>query len=265
MREVDLNQNRPFICCGMYAFSTELQNAWQALFDQFLLLEDPASFCRPENLQSEIAFDASPELMNHSQLYMAHTCGYPLMKFYNQSHEPVCVPVFNVEGVAASQYSSRVIVHRDSSINKLADSQGNIVSVNGEDSNSGMNVLRHAISELANGDRFFSSVIISGGHWQSMIEVVEGRADIAAVDCVSYALLEQHQPELCDQCRTIQWTQPTTGLPFVTPKNRLNQAQKIRLTQALNEALAKLENHHRENTSSGRLRNSIHQRLRGDK
>ena len=246
MSDLGSNKTNPFICCGMYAFSIELQNAWQALFDRVYQAENRELLGIPSNLTSNLVFDASPELMHDKQLYIAHTCGFPLMKFYRESHEPVCIPVFDVEGAVAKQYSSRIIVKKDSSIRKLSECKGRTIAINGHDSNSGMNVIRHAVCQLSNGEDYFSSVIVSGGHWQSMIEVVEGRADVAAIDCVTYALLEQHQPDLCEQLRTIQWTAATTGLPFVIPKGSLDQTQKSNITLTLNKALDSLEGHHRD-------------------
>ena len=46
----------------------------------------------------------------------------------------------------------------------------------------------------ASGGRFFSRVVTSGSHPASVAAVARGEADVAAIDCVTYALLDRYLP-----------------------------------------------------------------------
>ncbi len=62
---------------------------------------------------------------------------------------------------------------------------------NAEHSQSGYNVLRKMVAPLSREGRFFSAVMFSGSHRQSLRELQQENADIAAIDCVTYALLQR--------------------------------------------------------------------------
>lgn len=237
-------RNKRFIACGMYAFNNELQRAWQALFDQFrLLLEDG------DQLDENLVFDTAESVLRDSGLFIGHTCGYPLMKYLQDAVTPFCVPVFDVIGIEGKYYSSRFIVAADSDISSLADSAGRTVAINSVDSNSGMNVLRHAIAGLNSEVPFFASVINSGGHLQSLTAVAEKRADVAAIDCVSFQLIETRWPELTARVRSIGDSIKTCGLPLVIPNAILSTTDTRQILVTLNKALKQV---------NPRLRQQLH-------
>jgi ABC-type phosphate/phosphonate transport system substrate-binding protein len=49
-----------------------------------------------------------------------------------------------------------------------------------------------------------------------MRAVAESRADLCAVDCVSWALIRQHEPEAAAGLRSLGWTAAAPGLPLIT-------------------------------------------------
>ena len=243
----------PFISCGMYAFTDDLKLAWRALFDLFHDLADENNDI-DDILDSKLRFDTDTTTLRDDYLFMGHTCGYPLMKSLKDKLSPICVAVFdvNVDTVSSDgmYYASTFITSVDSEIQSLHDSYQGVAAFNGRDSNSGMNVFRHALAPLAHkkgkGKAFFTRLIESGSHKQSLIEVSEGRADIAAIDSVSLALITDAWPELAAQVRTIGYSVRTCGLPFVMPNLRLNTTDPKRLTLLLNEALTLLPDQHRQ-------------------
>ena len=64
---------------------------------------------------------------------------------------------------------------------------------------------------------FFSEVVFSGSHRQSLRELQQENADIAAIDCVTYALLQRHQPQALAGLVAIGWSPAAPGLPLITP------------------------------------------------
>ncbi len=228
----------------MYAFSSELRQAWQALFNQFYRLFDDG-----EPLDKTLVFDTGESVLRDPGLFIGHTCGYPLMKHLQNVVTPLCVPVFNVNGVEGRLYSSRFIVATDSDIDSLADSAARTAVINDTCSNSGMNVLRHAIAALDSNAPFFAAVINSGGHLQSLAAVAENRADIAAIDCVSYQLIKDRWPELTERVRSIGDSVKTCGLPLVMPGASFSSSDTRHILGTLNNALEQLE---------PRLRHQLH-------
>ena len=193
------------ISCGMYSFTDQLKLAWQQLFGTFIELVDVEG-----NREVIVRFDSDQSLLRDPALFFGHTCGYPLMTRWKDRVTPFCLPVFDVPGTEGKLYSSRFIVGARSGITSLADCRGKVVAMNAADSNSGMNVLRYAISELKPAGPFFSSTITTGGHLHSLEAVANEQADIAAIDCVSYQLIQDHWPELVNQVHA------ATGLQVMT-------------------------------------------------
>jgi len=60
-----------------------------------------------------------------------------------------------------------------------------------------------------------AGVVMTGGHRASIRLVAEGRADLAAVDCRSWALARRHEP-CAEGLVVIGWTKARPGLPYVT-------------------------------------------------
>jgi ABC-type phosphate/phosphonate transport system substrate-binding protein len=226
------NEKKKFIACGMYAFSDDLAGAWQQLFMSFFELLDSSS-----NQAIGLRFDSSQSLLRDPGLFFGHTCGYPLMKHLKDQVTPFCVPVFEVPGTDGKLYSSRFIVAATSTIETLDECRGKVAAMNAEDSNSGMNVLRYAIAKYHPSGPFFSRVVQTGGHLHSLEAVADGTADVAAIDCVSYQLIQDHWPELVEQVRSIGFSVKTCGLPLVLPISSIPDADLELLVNNLNQAL----------------------------
>ena len=70
-----------------------------------------------------------------------------------------------------------------------------------------------------------------------MVAVAEGRADLAAIDCVSFALLAHGRPELIERVAVVAESPPSPGLPFIASA-RLEASTIAAVRAALIEALA---------------------------
>jgi ABC-type phosphate/phosphonate transport system substrate-binding protein len=99
----------------------------------------------------------------------------------------------------------------------LALLRGRRCVVNELDSNSGMNLLRAAVAPLAApGGRFFGSVVVSGSHLSSVEMVAAGEADVASIDCVSFAHFQRLYASLVSGVRVLAWTASSPSLPYIT-------------------------------------------------
>lgn len=170
-------------------------------------------------------------------LFLSQTCGYPLKRGLAGRVALVGVPLYNAPGCSGFLYSSALIVPAASSWSDIAALQGRRAAHNGADSQSGYSALRHAVAPHARNGRFFGQVIGTTRHEESIDLVGRGAADIAAIDCVTLALLGRHQPARLAGTRVIGFTTPVAGLPFITARTR--SADEIaRLRAALAEAFA---------------------------
>jgi ABC-type phosphate/phosphonate transport system substrate-binding protein len=79
-----------------------------------------------------------------------------------------------------------------------------------------MNLLRAEIAPLAKGTAFFGSVVLTGSHKASLKAVADGRADLAAIDCVSFAHFQRYEPALASSIVQIGRSVLTPAPPFIT-------------------------------------------------
>ena len=231
----DIEAPRHFIACGMYAFTDELRVAWQTLFDLFLESFDP-----PLPVDTLLRFETGEQLMRDPQMLIGQTCGYPLMSKLMQTVTPICVPVMDVAGCHGKYYSSLLVVPVSSEIHSLADCYQKIAAINTSDSNSGMNVLRHAVAPLSMGKPYFSEIRKTGSHLQSLTEVAKEKAQVAAIDAVSFSFIQDAWPDLVASVRRIGYTEKTCGLPFVVPQPIEHLFDNEAITSLFNEATQKL-------------------------
>jgi ABC-type phosphate/phosphonate transport system substrate-binding protein len=185
---------------------------WTALADRLT-----ASGLRdvPRKLTRELGhFD----VWRHPALLFAQGCEYPLAKSFADQVRLVATPRYSAPGCEGASYRSAIIVRRDET-GSLADFRGRRCVVNEMDSNSGMNLLRAAVAPIAGGARYFASVVVSGSHRRSAGMVASGEADVAAVDCVSFAHFRGACPGVVAKLRVLSWTPASPSLPFITARS----------------------------------------------
>jgi ABC-type phosphate/phosphonate transport system substrate-binding protein len=168
---------------------------------------------------------------------LGQTCGYPLMHGLAGVVQVVATPAYRAPGCQGPRYRSVFLVREDEAARSLAELRGRIAAVNSPQSQSGYSALRSAVAPLARDGRFFSRVIETGGHVQSARAVAEGRADLAALDCVTYALLAQYRPAAVAGLRVLDQSEAAPGLPYVTRADAPADLV-VRLRDGLAEAAA---------------------------
>ncbi|WP_368759056.1 phosphate/phosphite/phosphonate ABC transporter substrate-binding protein [Pseudomonas aeruginosa] len=172
----------------------------------------------------------------HPSLLFAHTCGYPYMTRLRDQLSLLAAPVYTLPGCEGIEHCSFLVVSAADGRSVLVDYRDQPVALNALDSNSGMNLMRHAVAPLSKAGRFFSSVQLTGAHLQSLAAVASGRAAIAAIDAVTYGYLARYSPELVEPVRVLCETARSPVLPVVTRKN-LDVEKRAALIATLNEVL----------------------------
>lgn len=186
----------------------------------------------PESLDDRVQYNKA---WLHSDLLLAQTCGYPYVKHLRGKVRLVATPIFGHPGCDGPEKCSFVIVRKEIEAHSLEDLRGAKAAINEPDSNSGVNLFRAAIAPLARNGHFFSSVIETGGHLNSIAAVSAGIADVAAIDCVTYGNTLRFDPECLSGVRLLAETVKGPGLPFITRANATDE-EVIKLRSALEKA-----------------------------
>jgi ABC-type phosphate/phosphonate transport system substrate-binding protein len=187
---------------------------------------DPMTLVEPDDLP---AFWRAPSTL------LSQTCGYPLVTQLAHEVAVLARPHFDVDGCdgpESHRYCSFVVVRADAAPKTLAELQGLRLAANSPDSHSGMNALRHLLAPVAAPrlvqGRFFSALIWSGGHANSLALVQNQQADVCAVDCVTFANLARHRPETLQGLRVLARTAQAPSLPWICNPH-LSAQQKAQL------------------------------------
>jgi len=180
-----------------------------------------------------------PELWLSPDLLLTQTCGYPLMTLVRGQVRIVGRPRYELPDATAGNHCSLILSRADDTRKTLADFRGSRGVINSEDSNSGMNLLRQRLAPLHRDGQFFATVGISGAHRESLRWLREERADLAAIDSVTYACLARHAPEEVSGLRVVARSALSPTLPFITVATATDE-QIEQLRRVMNRALREL-------------------------
>lgn len=167
----------------------------------------------PQKLTRDLDMDTvwrSPDLL------LSQTCGYPYTHDYKDVLRLVATPVYNCDGCDGPGYCSMIMVREADPASGLDDLRGQRAAINSETSQSGYSALRAVVAPFAQDGSFFSQVIASGGHANSLAMVAGGEADVCATDSVTYAMLARHKPAAIAGLRALGRSPMAPGLPYVT-------------------------------------------------
>jgi ABC-type phosphate/phosphonate transport system substrate-binding protein len=149
------------------------------------------------------------------RLVFGQTCGYPYVTRLKDAVALIAAPEYEFPGCEETSHRSFVIRRVTDPRRALGEFRGSIAALNGWDSNTGMNQFRSTIAPIAGPAPFFCAVVVTGSHEGSVEAIADGRADLAAIDCVSFALLARGRPELIERIAVVAESAPSPGLPFI--------------------------------------------------
>jgi ABC-type phosphate/phosphonate transport system substrate-binding protein len=216
----------------MYAWSPGIGAAWRRLLEGVAARADvPLAFTD----------DADPtpldQLWARPDLGCAFMCGYPWALATPRPHllaAPVPSPArYGGQPV----YCTDFIVRADSPSRALEDTFGGRIAYSTPHSHSGYNAPRFHLLRYRTPDRpTLYREVIGPLHRQRPVldAVLEGRADVAALDGYALDLLRQHHPELAARVRVVATTVPAPAPPLVASAP-IDGASRERLTAALLE------------------------------
>jgi ABC-type phosphate/phosphonate transport system substrate-binding protein len=201
-------------------------------------IEAPQALLRPVAL---------PETWLSPELLIGQTCSYPLETVLAGKVAYVATPTYAVAGCETPGTYRSVIIKQgpgeDAPVPETAAAalpfwpDNATLALNGFDSMSGWHALQRDCAALDRAPP--TRHVETGSHRASVIAVAQGRADMAAVDCVSFALARLHDPAAAD-VHVAGWTAERPGLPLITSLNTPPQAMAA-LRRAARAELAAIQ------------------------
>ncbi len=155
------------------------------------------------------------ELWDHwlsPDLVLSQTCGYPYRARLHGLVTLVGTPDYGLDGCPPGHYRSIFVARADDPRTDLRAFADAPFAYNEPLSQSGWAAPQnHALAQGFS----FTNPHQTGGHRLSARAVAEGRADLAALDALTWSLIQRHDPFAAD-LREIDRTTPTPVLPYIT-------------------------------------------------
>ncbi|QYZ70600.1 phosphate/phosphite/phosphonate ABC transporter substrate-binding protein [Neotabrizicola shimadae] len=145
-------------------------------------------------------------------LLVSQTCGLPFRARLHDQVTLIGTPDYGVEGCPPGFYRSVLVARADDPRGDLIRFAGARLAYNDSLSQSGWAA---PLARAATLDLRFGETLETGGHRLSMLAVAEGSADIAALDAVTWRLLQRWEPAAA-RVKVVGLTDPTPGLPLIS-------------------------------------------------
>jgi phosphonate transport system substrate-binding protein len=187
---------------------------------------------RPVELIQRKTYLEINQLLGRGEIDLAFICSGP----YAGGQEKYGFQALAVPQVQGGHiYRSYLIVNQEKPYRHLQDLRGRVFAFTDPDSNTGRlapTVWLHQMRETP--ERFFSKIIYTYSHDNSILAVGRGLVDGAAVDSLIWEYFQHSNPELTRPTRIIQKSEPYAIPPIVAsrqfPREKRDQIRHILLT-----------------------------------
>ncbi len=152
-------------------------------------------------------------------LVLSQTCGFPFRARLKDRVALVATPDYGIEGCPAGYYAS-VFVARADDARTLPEFRTARFAFNEGLSQSGWAAPQNHAAAM--GFQFPPS-LETGAHRLSALAVAEGRADLAALDALTWRMIQRWDP-MAANLREVARTAPTPGLPYIAAKGADTEA-----------------------------------------
>ncbi len=162
------------------------------------------------------------------ELLLSQTCGMPYRHHLHGAVQLVGTPIWTLDD-PPGYYHSVLVTRADDPRDTLTAFKGARLAYNMATSQSGW----AAPQTEAQGLGFaFTDVLETGGHRASARAVADARADLAAIDAITWQLITRSDPWAA-KLRVFGRTRPTPTLPYITAKKQDADALFEAMTTAI--------------------------------
>lgn len=178
---------------------------WSAI--RAILADGPKSLTRDRDLW---------DIWRDPDLLFAQTCGMPFRTQLHDITDLIGTPDYGLPGCPPGYYRSAIIVHADDPAQTLTEIAPRRLAYNEPLSQSGWAALANHAAPLG---LSFGHKTQTGAHRASAEAVANGIADFAAIDALSWILINRYD-RFASALRVLEWTAPTPALPYITARGR---------------------------------------------
>jgi len=170
------------------------------------------------------------ELLKKGEIDLAFICSGPYVAGREKfGFEPLALP--EVHG--SHFYRSYLIVNKESPIHRLEELKGRTFAFTDPDSNTGRLVPTYWLAEMhEQPETFFSHIVYTYSHDNSIMAVARNLVDGAAVDGLIWEFYQQKNPTFTSKTRIIKKSEPF-GIPPLVASKDLSSESKGRIRQVL--------------------------------
>jgi len=147
-------------------------------------------------------------------LCLSQTCGLPYRTHLHGKVGLVGTPDYGLDDCPAGYYRSAVVVRADDQRGSLREFRQSTLAYNSLHSQSGFAALHNHIASI---DEWPHQRLETGSHQRSVQAVATSKADIAAIDAVTWRLINRYDRS-ATKLRVMEFTEPTPGLPYICAK-----------------------------------------------
>jgi ABC-type phosphate/phosphonate transport system substrate-binding protein len=214
----------------MYSWSASLTSAWRRLLEWVAKTADVDLAVMDQSGPTSL-----DELWARDDMGCVFMCGYPWALRRDRPAllaSPVPSPA-RYGGRAV--YVTDFIVRADSAHKTLSDTFGGVIAYSTEHSHSGYNAPRYHLLSYLTPERhaFYRKVLGPYVRQRPCLDaVVNGDADVAAIDGYALDLLRRHDPAATAKVRVVDTTLPAPSPPLVASAG-VDALTRERLTEAL--------------------------------
>jgi phosphonate transport system substrate-binding protein len=157
------------------------------------------------------------ELLRRGEIDLAFICSGPYVAGRERfGFESLAIP--EVHG--SHFYRSYLIVNKDSPIHRLEELKGHTFAFTDPDSNTGKLVPTYWLAEMsARPETFFSRIVYTYSHDNSIMAVARNLVDGATVDGLIWEFYQEKNPTFTSKTRIIRKSEPYGIPPLVASKN----------------------------------------------
>ena len=199
------------------------------------------------SIVSGTSYEIADMLLQNGIIQAGFVCGLPYThRHADNKYDLLAIPVMalkagtwpdtggyeNVPG----KYFSYTIVRKDSGLKRWTDLKGKRYAYNDQNSNSGYNMPRYKLVQLGarRWEDYFSSIVVSGSHEESIRMVSEGLVDASSVDSLVLDYDRHIGDRHAHNVRIIERLFPGgAGAPPVVISRRADPALRTRLQAIL--------------------------------
>jgi len=182
----------------------------------------------PAALDRDTAYDAT---WAHPDLLLGQICNLPYRARFRDRVKRVANVDFGLPDTPAGYYHSVFVVRREHAARGLAPAALGTFAYNDALSQSGWGA---PFATLAQKGLQLHSTLCTGAHVGSVHAVAEGRADLAAIDAVTWRMLVENEPA-ASELAVIGRTILSPGMTFITAQKNDPAPLRAALEQAFAE------------------------------